>query len=52
MKTAIGSKEAKRQERPLELAKILADETVHYIKIKNVYWNIEGADFYDKDKFL
>jgi starvation-inducible DNA-binding protein len=52
MKTEIGITEANRQAVATELAKILADETVLYIKTKNAHWNIEGADFYDKHKFF
>lgn len=35
-----------------ELAKVLADENILYIKTKNAHWNIEGEDFYDKHKFF
>lgn len=35
-----------------ELAKILADEYVLYTKTKNAHWNIEGRNFYNKNKFL
>lgn len=52
MKTEIGITEANRQEVAAELAKVLADENVLYIKTKNAHWNIEGADFYDKHKFF
>lgn len=52
MKTAIGITDANRQAVATELAKVLADETVLYIKTKNAHWNIEGADFYDKHKFF
>lgn len=52
MKTAIGISDANRQAVANELAKILADETVLYIKTKNAHWNIEGPDFYDKHKFF
>jgi starvation-inducible DNA-binding protein len=52
MKTEIGITEANRQAVATELAKILADETVLYIKTKNAHWNIEGPDFYDKHKFF
>lgn len=52
MKTEIGITEANRLAVATELAKILADETVLYIKTKNAHWNIEGADFYDKHKFF
>jgi starvation-inducible DNA-binding protein len=52
MKIVIGITDAHRQAVATELAKILADETVLYIKTKNAHWNIEGADFYDKHKFF
>jgi len=52
MKTAIGITDVNRQAVATELAKVLADETVLYIKTKNAHWNIEGADFYDKHKFF
>ena len=52
MKTSLGIKEENTKVIANELAKILADETVLYIKTKNAHWNIEGADFYDKHKFF
>jgi starvation-inducible DNA-binding protein len=52
MKISIGITDPNRQTVAVELAKILADETVLYIKTKNAHWNIEGADFYDKHKFF
>jgi starvation-inducible DNA-binding protein len=52
MKTAIGISESHQQDVANELSKILADETVLYIKTKNAHWNIEGVDFYDKHKFF
>ncbi len=52
MKTEIGITETNRQAVANELAKVLSDETVLYIKTKNAHWNIEGADFYDKHKFF
>jgi starvation-inducible DNA-binding protein len=52
MKTEIGITEANRQAIATELMKVLADETVLYIKTKNAHWNVEGADFYDKHKFF
>lgn len=52
MKTVVGISDANRQAVATELAKILADETVLYIKTKNAHWNIEGPDFYDKHKFF
>ncbi len=52
MKTEIGVTEANRQVVATELSKILADETVLYIKTKNAHWNIEGEDFYEMHKFF
>jgi starvation-inducible DNA-binding protein len=52
MKTSIGIVDTNRQSVANELAKVLADETVLYIKTKNAHWNIEGADFYDKHRFF
>ena len=52
MKTEIGISDKNREAVASELAKVLADETVLYIKTKNAHWNIEGADFYDKHKFF
>ena len=52
MKTEIGITDVNRQAVANELAKVLADETVLYIKTKNAHWNIEGADFFDKHKFF
>ena len=52
MVITIGISEENRQAVSTKLAKILADETVLYIKTKNAHWNIEGADFYDKHIFF
>jgi starvation-inducible DNA-binding protein len=52
MKTEVGITDTNRQAVATELAKILADENVLYLKTKNAHWNIEGADFYDKHKFF
>ena len=52
MKTELGITDTNRQAVANELAKILADENVLYIKTENAHWNIEGADFYDKHKFF
>jgi starvation-inducible DNA-binding protein len=46
MKRQIGITETNRQAVAEALAKVLADETVLYVKTKNAHWNIEGADFY------
>ncbi len=52
MKTEIGITSTNRQSVANELAKILADETIIYIKTKNAHWNTEGADFYTMHKFF
>ena len=52
MKTSIGITDVHRQGVATELAKILADETVLYIKTKNAHWNIEGTDFHEKHTFF
>lgn len=52
MKTKIGIADDNRKAVATELAKILSDETLLYIKTKNAHWNIVGADFYDKHKFF
>ncbi len=52
MKAQIGISESDQQVVANELAKVLADETVLYLKTKNAHWNIEGSDFYDKHKFF
>lgn len=52
MKTQIGITQTNLQAVAEALAKILADETVLYVKTKNAHWNIEGADFYEKHKFF
>lgn len=52
MKTEIGINDANRLAVATELARILSDETVLYIKTKNAHWNVEGDDFYDKHKLF
>ena len=52
MSMEIGISDADRQSVCMELAKVLSDETVLYIKTKNAHWNIEGSDFYDKHIFF
>lgn len=52
MDIQIGITNKNEQVVTIELAKILADETVLYIKTKNAHWNVEGADFYEKHKFF
>lgn len=52
MKTQIGITESNRQAVANTLIKVLADENILYVKTKNVHWNVEGADFYDKHLFF
>lgn len=52
MKTEVGITDLNRQAIANELCKLLADETVLYMKTKNAHWNVEGADFYEKHKFF
>lgn len=52
MKIEIGINASNRQKVANELAKILADENVLYMKTKNAHWNVQGADFYDKHIFF
>lgn len=52
MKTQIGITDANRKAVAHELAKLLADENVLYLKTKNAHWNVEGPDFYEKHKFF
>lgn len=52
MKTQIGISETNRKEVANVLSKLLADETVLYIKTKNAHWNIEGDDLYEKHLFF
>ncbi len=52
MNITIGISELNRQAVATKLAKLLADETVLYIKTKNAHWNVEGADFYEKHTFF
>lgn len=52
MKTQIGITEANREKVVTILCKILADESVLYLKTKNAHWNIEGADFHEKHLFF
>ena len=52
MKAAIGIKDSNSLAVANDLAKLLADENVLYIKTKNAHWNVEGSDFYNKHKFF
>jgi starvation-inducible DNA-binding protein len=52
MKTNIGIKEEDRKIVAEQLAKLLADEHVLYIKTRNAHWNVESADFHSKHLFF
>lgn len=52
MKTSIGIKENDTQAVAAILNKLLADEHVLYIKLRNAHWNIEGADFHAQHLFF
>ena len=52
IKTEIGINDINRQQVAIELAKILADETVLYVKTKKAHWNIEDVDFHEKHLFF
>lgn len=52
MKTNIGIQEENRKTVAEQLAKLLADEHVLYIKTRNAHWNVESADFHSKHLFF
>jgi starvation-inducible DNA-binding protein len=52
MSKEIGISEKNSQCVAIELAIILANENVLYIKTKDAHWNVEGADFFEKHKFF
>jgi starvation-inducible DNA-binding protein len=52
MSKEIGIKEENSQKVANELAIILADENLLYIKTKDAHWNVEGNDFLEKHKFF
>ncbi|QBQ41489.1 Dps family protein [Sphingobacterium psychroaquaticum] len=52
MKTSIGIKENDTQAVAVILNKLLADEHVLYIKLRNAHWNIEGPDFHAQHLFF
>jgi len=52
MKTNIGIQEKDRQAVATILNKLLADEHVLYIKVRNAHWNIEGPDFHAQHLFF
>lgn len=52
MKTNIGLKEKDSAAVAAILNKLLADEHVLYMKIRNAHWNIEGPDFHAQHLFF
>lgn len=52
MKTSIGIKEKDTQAVAVILNKLLADEHVLYVKIRNAHWNVEGPDFHAQHLFF
>lgn len=52
MKTDIGIKEKDTQAVAVILNKLLADEHVVYVKIRNAHWNVEGPDFHAQHLFF
>ncbi len=52
MKTNIGIKEKDTQAVAGILNKLLADEHVLYIKVRNAHWNVEGPDFHAQHLFF
>jgi starvation-inducible DNA-binding protein len=48
----IGLLEINRETVAKELARILADEFVIYIKTRNAHWNVTGSDFAEKHKLF
>lgn len=52
MKLGIGIKKENTKAVATILNKLLADEHVLYIKLRNAHWNIEGADFHAQHAFF
>ncbi|NQD70550.1 DNA starvation/stationary phase protection protein [Sphingobacterium shayense] len=52
MKTNIGIKEKDTQAVAVILNKLLADEHVLYVKVRNAHWNVEGSDFHAQHLFF
>lgn len=52
MKTNIGIKEKDTQAVATLMNKLLADEHVLYIKVRNAHWNVEGPDFHAQHLFF
>jgi len=48
----IGMKEKDTQAVAMILNKLLADENVLYIKLRNAHWNVEGPDFHSQHLFF
>lgn len=52
MKTKIGITDKNTQAVSEELAKLLADETLLYIKTRNAHWNVTGDNFHSNHLFF
>ncbi|MDM1048862.1 Dps family protein [Sphingobacterium hotanense] len=52
MKTNIGLKEKDTAAVASMLNRLLADENVLYIKVRNAHWNVEGPDFHAQHLFF
>lgn len=52
MKANIGITESNTDAIAAQLAKLLADETVLYIKIRNAHWNVTGDNFHANHIFF
>ncbi len=52
MRTSIGIKPEDLAEVAQSLNRLLADETVLYIKTRNAHWNVEGPDFHAQHLFF
>ncbi len=52
MKTNIGLKEKDTAAVAKMLNRLLADENVLYIKVRNAHWNVEGPDFHAQHLFF
>lgn len=51
MKTLIGIKTEKTTQVADMLNRLLADESILYLKTRNAHWNVEGKDFHSFHKF-
>jgi starvation-inducible DNA-binding protein len=52
MKAKIGMTDEGLAAIAYELNKLLADESLLYLKTRKAHWNVEGPDFYAKHKFF